>query len=239
MASSGVGVGADRIEGDVAEIEQAGEADHDVEAPAQHHVGQDQDRRGRSVSGSEKGMNGSTMMARTVGQHDRTAAPRAGRAALHRSVARCRQRHAVRDATRRPGRQRTSRARPTKIASATAANGRRPPAAADDRDGSPTTGGRPMPTKTGRAPKSDGAGDREHRQRGDQRERMRHDRLQASRRLRRAGGWLRLDACACAGRLSVARQLAWRVGGHRAQTFSISGLPSRPVGRKISTMTGW
>ena len=38
-----VGIGADRIEGDVAEIEQAGEADHDVEPPAQHHVDQDLD----------------------------------------------------------------------------------------------------------------------------------------------------------------------------------------------------
>ena len=31
-----VGVGADRVEGDVAEVEQAGEADDDVEAPAEH-----------------------------------------------------------------------------------------------------------------------------------------------------------------------------------------------------------
>ena len=38
-----VGIGADRVEGDIAEIEQAGEADHDVQAPAQHHVDQDLD----------------------------------------------------------------------------------------------------------------------------------------------------------------------------------------------------
>ena len=38
-----VGIGADRVEGDVAEVEQAGEADHDVQAPAEHHVGEDQD----------------------------------------------------------------------------------------------------------------------------------------------------------------------------------------------------
>ena len=37
------GIGADRVEGDVAEIEQAGEADHDVEAEAEHHIGQHQD----------------------------------------------------------------------------------------------------------------------------------------------------------------------------------------------------
>ena len=38
-----VGIGADGVEGDVAEIEQAGEADHDVQAPAEHHVDQDLD----------------------------------------------------------------------------------------------------------------------------------------------------------------------------------------------------
>ncbi len=38
-----VGIGADRIEGDVAEVEQAGEADDDVQAPAQHHIGEDHD----------------------------------------------------------------------------------------------------------------------------------------------------------------------------------------------------
>ena len=38
-----VGIGADRVKRDIAEIEQAGEADDDVEAPAQHHVDQDLD----------------------------------------------------------------------------------------------------------------------------------------------------------------------------------------------------
>ncbi len=38
-----VGIGADCVEGDVAEIQQAGEADDDVEAPAQHHIDQDLD----------------------------------------------------------------------------------------------------------------------------------------------------------------------------------------------------
>ncbi len=38
-----VAVGADRVEGDVAEVEQPGEADHDVEAPAQHHVSEHED----------------------------------------------------------------------------------------------------------------------------------------------------------------------------------------------------
>ena len=38
-----VGIGADRVEGDVAEIEQSREADHDVQAPAEHDVDQDLD----------------------------------------------------------------------------------------------------------------------------------------------------------------------------------------------------
>ena len=38
-----IGIGADGIEGDIAEIEQASEADDDVEAPAQHDVGEHQD----------------------------------------------------------------------------------------------------------------------------------------------------------------------------------------------------
>ena len=42
-AEQRVGIGADRVEGDVAEIEQAGEADDDVQAPGQHHVDQDLD----------------------------------------------------------------------------------------------------------------------------------------------------------------------------------------------------
>jgi hypothetical protein len=33
-----IGIRADRVEGDVAEIEQAGEADHDVEAQGEEHV---------------------------------------------------------------------------------------------------------------------------------------------------------------------------------------------------------
>ncbi len=36
-------VGADRIEGDIAKVEKAGEPDHDVEAEAEHHIGEYQD----------------------------------------------------------------------------------------------------------------------------------------------------------------------------------------------------
>ena len=43
LGEQGIGIGADGVEGDVAEVEQAGQADHDVEPPAQHHIGQHQD----------------------------------------------------------------------------------------------------------------------------------------------------------------------------------------------------
>ncbi len=38
-----IGIGADRVKGGIAEVEEAREADHDVEAPAQHHVDHDLD----------------------------------------------------------------------------------------------------------------------------------------------------------------------------------------------------
>ncbi len=38
-----IGIGADGVESDIAEIEQAGEPDHDVQPPAQHHVDHDLD----------------------------------------------------------------------------------------------------------------------------------------------------------------------------------------------------
>ena len=43
MRDQRIGIGADRVERDVAEIEQAGEADDDVQAEAEHRVGDDQD----------------------------------------------------------------------------------------------------------------------------------------------------------------------------------------------------
>jgi hypothetical protein len=42
-AQQRVGIGADRIEGDIAEVEQAGETDDDVQAPAEHDVDEDLD----------------------------------------------------------------------------------------------------------------------------------------------------------------------------------------------------
>ena len=38
-----IGIGADGVEGDIAEVEQAGEADHDIQSPAQHDVDHDLD----------------------------------------------------------------------------------------------------------------------------------------------------------------------------------------------------
>ena len=43
-------IGADGVEGDIAEVEQAGEADHDVEAPAEHHIGQHEDRQVEQIA---------------------------------------------------------------------------------------------------------------------------------------------------------------------------------------------
>src|SRR5690606_19115104 len=42
-AEQRVAIGADGVEGDVAEVEQAGQSDDDVQAPGQHHVDQDLD----------------------------------------------------------------------------------------------------------------------------------------------------------------------------------------------------
>ncbi len=42
-AEQGIGICAHRVEGDIAEIEQPGQPDDDVEAPGQHHVDQDLD----------------------------------------------------------------------------------------------------------------------------------------------------------------------------------------------------
>ncbi len=52
------GIGADRIEGDIAEIEQPGEADHDVQPPAEHDVGQHQDRQVEQVAQRQAEMEG-------------------------------------------------------------------------------------------------------------------------------------------------------------------------------------
>lgn len=57
-----VGVGTYRVEADVAEIEQAGQADHDVQADAEHHVDQDQ---GGDVHAPREAKNGQTKATTT------------------------------------------------------------------------------------------------------------------------------------------------------------------------------
>ncbi|MNH30852.1 hypothetical protein D3C79_911680 [compost metagenome] len=42
MRQQGIAVGADGVEADVTQVEQARQADHDVQAQAQQHVDQDQ-----------------------------------------------------------------------------------------------------------------------------------------------------------------------------------------------------
>src|SRR5262245_5223547 len=51
-------VGADRIEGDIAEVEKASESDHDIEAEAEHHVGKDEDRQIEQVAEGKAEMEG-------------------------------------------------------------------------------------------------------------------------------------------------------------------------------------
>ena len=43
-------VGADGVEGDIAEVEQAGEPDHDVEPPAEHHISEHEDRQVEQIA---------------------------------------------------------------------------------------------------------------------------------------------------------------------------------------------
>ena len=51
-------VGADRIEGDIAEVEKASEPDHDIEAEAEHHIGEDEDRQVEQVADRQAEMEG-------------------------------------------------------------------------------------------------------------------------------------------------------------------------------------
>ena len=45
-----VGIGAHRIERDIAEVEQAGEADHHVQSPSEHHIGEHEDAEVENVA---------------------------------------------------------------------------------------------------------------------------------------------------------------------------------------------
>ena len=189
-----VGIGADRVEGDVAEVEQAGEADHDVQPPAEHDVGQHQDAEVELVAPG----------ARDEGQHDSASASSTG-------------------ATNRPARaQRRRRARAGRAAPAPAPRAARARASIASRPAK--TSRRPaIATSPQRWRRTSRAGRRRHRcaarpaatnsAEGDQ---------------RRDGGIRERCAAPDAGGATA---------GGIAQTFSTSGRPSRPVGRKISTST--
>ena len=70
-ASSAEHVGADGIEGDVAQVEQAGVADHDVQAQRQQHVQQrDVDDAHPDVAGVLRDSSGSTSSAQRGEQED-------------------------------------------------------------------------------------------------------------------------------------------------------------------------
>ena len=80
----GVGIGADRVERDVAEIEQAREADHDVESPAEHHIGQHQNAEIEDVA---------VVIEQHRHQQREDQQRRCGEAACHRKRGRHRRRH--------------------------------------------------------------------------------------------------------------------------------------------------
>ena len=76
-----VGIGADGVERDIAEIEQAGEADHHVQSPSQHHIGQHQNAEIEDVAlvvEDHRHQKGEDQQQR------RDAAPRDRQRALHR-----------------------------------------------------------------------------------------------------------------------------------------------------------
>ena len=65
-----IGIGADRVERDIAEIEQAGEADDDVQTPAQHHIDQDLDAVAVDPFERRRGPSGQTSPAESEKQHE-------------------------------------------------------------------------------------------------------------------------------------------------------------------------
>ena len=108
LREQGVGIGADGVEGDVAEIEQAGEADDDVQAPAEHDVDQHGGGDVDHVAVGER------QERQDEGEHEagRTPATRSARRSRRRRLAERR----LRAAAMPPGRPRQaiSSSRPTK-----------------------------------------------------------------------------------------------------------------------------
>ena len=199
LRQQGEGVGADGVESDVAEIEQAGETDHDVEAPAEHHVDQDLD--GEIVDPLDgAGGTGGSHDEEWKGDQKHNAGDGGG--ANERSVARIRRgdpRHSRRgeaqpEQVEQP-RQEGERHRDGDIA----------PALIQDQ----LVG---------------------HVLIGSQRE----DGKRQTERQQGSAGRI-LD---CRGDGASASRSGMGTGrGHRAQTFSTSGRPSRPDGRNTRTIT--
>ena len=179
------GIGADRVEGDVAEIEQSGEPDHDIEAPAEHDVDQ---HRGPEIDEIARRERQERQRDRERheqrAEEQRAVTPRPGEARAHCCCAR----HARRAARRR-------------------------------------------------APRRTGAGRRRRRRRqGDPIEaRMDRDALRRPDRPSRSPTE-RKGQCTSATEARE-RRILERAASPRPphHTFSTSGRPSRPVGRKIST----
>ena len=79
-----VGIGADRVERDIAEVEQAGEADHDVQPPAEHHVGEHEDAEVENVAlvveqhRHQKREDQQHRRDQASGERERCSAPRPG-----------------------------------------------------------------------------------------------------------------------------------------------------------------
>ena len=189
-----IGIGADRVEGDIAEVEQAGEADHDIEPPAEHHVDQNLDaeivdpfQRAAEAGGANDDRRVDDDEADGERHEPFADDTRASAAAQCATGA---QRALLEP---RLGHQRISQ-----------------PAAADEGDD----------------------GEQQRPARGqDKIVAEVDDRLEADQRQEQAEGDERGEA-GVAQRAGHFDALSWRAGGH-AQTFSTSGRPNRPCGRKI------
>ena len=238
-----IGISADGVEGDVAEIEEAGETDHDVQAPAQHHVDQDLDpvivdpfqrtggpEHARARSG-ETARRGRARTARHTARPTRAPARAAQRLRPHAPPGQAR-RPCRRPRSRRPGRTtRASRCvaiwrRNTKTKTIAANAERQRPARAQHQ----------FVVDVGFRVIAD---DRERQAEGDERggERV------AQRRNEVSGDRGRGNELTDDRRLGLGEGRGLRSRGRRrlrgrghAQTFSTSGRPRMPEGIKIRVM---
>ena len=250
MRQQGVAVGADGVEGDIAEVEQAGEADHDVQAPAQHDVGQQQDadvqdhavgQRGQRQDGGEGDGDRADVAAGVLhlggdavhalvavglrqlgaaGGHRQRGADGDDAAAQHQHQAQ----HLGRHRQQQPDAGAEQRQDQHRQRHALADQPEPEAAEEDQRDGGDDLLRPGFDAEPGGAVDRTQAHQRHGQQQGDE-----------------GGEAGVLDG---GGPVDAAR-LAARGGGrdgvgvqgHGAYTFSISGRPSRPVGRKIRTRT--